>query len=283
MPAKEPRGFLMSVLEFLLIFAIFYFAAFKYTTTIDRIIRGIIEFLIVSFSLISAFVIVRIIAELYTRKFEKGFTLRYGHSIIGFLSIYTMGMGILYPIKQGIWNIQKEWFWRYFWRHLPYALLIFGVYLYREYKNSIIDNLVDQLNQKLDTKKAEDTKPVQHVDSESPLQINADGITRSVLPSTISHITVDGHYLDLFFQSDGDFEQICFRKPLKEILEELPAGGFLRTHRSHIVNPAYISGLTKKNRNYSVKLCGDRFQIPISRNNLSRVLAFLESSLSAKN
>lgn len=281
MPIKK-TGFYRSVSQLILIFAVFYFAIFKYSVPFHEIVRGIVEFILVTFSLCSAYVIFRLAGILFFKLWEKQFTPCYGLLIPGFLAVYSCGMVILYPIKQWIWDIQKEWFWKYYWRHLPYAMLIFGVFLYREYKNSMIDKLICQLNLKLDDRE----KRVRITDrpgkKETPLLITEDGIVKTVMPSAISHISVNGHYLDLYHHINEKSEHICFRKPLKEILSELPMGTFLRIHRSHIVNPEYVSGLIKKDRRYSLTLCGGRFSIPISRNNLSSVLSFLENRLSVE-
>jgi hypothetical protein len=127
---------------------------------------------------------------------------------------------ILFLIKQSIYSLEKSWVWGYYWRHLPYAFLISGVYFYRQYKNTIIDNLVMQLNSRLENVTPNKMAITSSDQNETPLELRVDGKNQKVLPTNISHITIDGHYLDIFHQKEGVSEMISIRKPLKEIIEE---------------------------------------------------------------
>ena len=66
--------------------------------------------------------------------------------------------------------------------------------------------------------------------NETPLELRVDGKNQNISPTNISHITIDGHYLDIFHQKEGVSEMISIRKPLKEIIEELPKNLFLKIH-----------------------------------------------------
>ena len=267
------------VWQFVFLFAVFYFAIFEYTAPSHEIARGIVEFFLVAFSLCSAITFSWLVGILSSKWWGQSFRPRYWHAFLAFLAIYTLGMGILYCIKELAYDIQKVWFWRYYWRHLPYALLGFGVFLHLEHKNVLIKNLIEQLNIKLDHVKQRGGESCLQHGNGVPFQIVVDGMTKNLAPSAITHITVCGHYLDVYYLEDQSHERACIRKSLNEAMEALPLGLFLRTHRSHIVNPDHITGLLKKNRRYFIKLCGDRFLIPISRNNLPSVLSFLDNRL----
>ncbi|WP_169727816.1 LytTR family DNA-binding domain-containing protein [Desulfovibrio inopinatus] len=223
--------------------------------------------------------LVWLFAVLSSKWRRKSFQPCYWHAFLLFLAVYTLSLGILYCIKELVYDIQKAWFWRYYWRHLPYALLGSGVFLRLRHKNALIENLIEQLNIKFEEIQQQDRENGCRHESDVPFRIVVSGLTKQLAPSAITHITVCGHYLDVYYQEAQDNERVCIRKSLNEAMEALPTGMFLQTHRSHIVNSGHISGLLKKDRRYFVKLCGDRFLIPISRSNLSHVLSFLENQL----
>jgi hypothetical protein len=267
------------VLQYFFILAVFYFAIFEYTAPSHEIARGIVEFFLVAFSLCTAIAVAWLLGILALKRRERAFQPRYWHAFLLFLAVYTLGMGILYCLKEPIYDIQKAWFWRYYWRHLPYALLGSAVFLRLEHKKALIDDLVERLNVGLGDGRQRDGENGREHAGDVPLQIVVSGMTKPLAPFFITHVTVHGHYLDVHYLEDQGHEQVCIRKTLGEIMEELPPGMFLRTHRSHVVNPGHISGLFKKDRRYFVKLCGDRFLIPISRNHFPRVVSFLENRL----
>ncbi|MEZ7197895.1 LytTR family DNA-binding domain-containing protein [Pseudodesulfovibrio karagichevae] len=273
------RSCLRFVLQFFFILTVFYFAIFEYTAPSHEIARGIVEFFLVAFSLCTAIAAAWLLGILALKWRRQSFQPRYWHAFWLSLAVYTLGMGILYCLKELIYDIQKAWFWRYYWRHLPYALLGAGVFLRLEHKNALIDALIERLNVELGDARQRDGETGRKQAGDVPFQIVVSGMTKSIAPFSITHVTAHGHYLDVHYLEDQGHEQVCIRKTLGEIMEELPPGMFLRTHRSHAVNHGHISGLNKKDRRYFVKLCGDRFLIPISRNHFPSVVAFLENQL----
>lgn len=260
----------------ILIFTVFYFAIFKFNAPLSEIYRDFIEFLSVGFSLFSSFLILWVFSLFYSKVFKKPLIPNYAFAPVFFLFIYTVAILILYPIKQTLWEIEKDWVWRYYWRHFPYALLIFGVYLYREYKGLMISNLVEELNSRL---VKEDTSSQDTKAESSIIKMKVDGIDRNIPLSRISHISVGGHYLDITLQEGEAIEQICVRKSMNEITEDLPPYKFLRIHRSHLVNLDFIKRLQKKNGRYFVEIQNHSQTLPISRNNLAKVLSKLEAQL----
>ena len=86
----------------------------------------------------------------------------------------------------------------------------------------------------------------------------------------------DGYYTKFFF-SDGKTTMIS--KTLKEHELLLGKQFFLRTHRSHLVNLKYVSGLLKNDNGYIVMTDGTN--IPIARRKRDEVLHII-NNLSSK-
>ena len=261
--------------ELLLVFTIFYFAVFSFNVPRELTTHGFIEFTIVASSLFCSWALLCAMAEGYRKLFKKDPFSTMGHSILKFLILYSLIIGILCLVKPVIYELEEGWIWPYYWRHFPYAFLIFSVYFYRENKNSVLKGLIKQLNQQLETTRVEDSK--NHDDIQAfPLHLRTDGQTRKMHPSQISHISVNGHYLDIFHQDEGEPETLFVRKSLTAILKELSTPPFLRIHRSHIVNLNHILKIQKQKRRYSVILRNTQFSIPVSRSNLQNLLFHLE-------
>ena len=272
----EESGMLRPIVQFVLLFTLAYFAIFEFTASTPEVLRGLAEFVLVTLCLGAAIVLFLLAGSTVARINDKPFAVSCGQMILAFLGVYTLGLGLLFPLKEWLFELHKPWFWKYYWRHLPYALLVFAVFLYREYKNAAVERSTEQLNRRLDRadRKAEGTP------GETPLRIEEKGLPAAILPSSISHISVNGHYLDIHYLVDGEPRQACVRKPLGELLEVLPAQ-FVRVHRSHIVNPAHISGLTRQGRQLQARLCGNRFSVPVSRGMVQPLLTLLEGRLPA--
>ncbi len=279
MPVLSPAEVFNSAIKLLILFVIFYFAAFNYFDPLAEIYRGLLEFVFVSISMFCSFIIFGLTFSALSQSIHKKRLAIYGFSFLGFFFIYSLGMGFIYIIKQSYYGIEKSWFPRYYWRHLPYAFLFFSVFIYRQYKNSIVDNLFNRLIKELENSSFQTDKTVESNPKETPLELQIDGLTRNILPSQVSHISVDGHYLDIFYQNEGNSEMVSIRKPLQEILNDLPKDKFVRIHRSHIVNLNFIEKLRKIRRKYTVELSNKKYSLPISRNNLPNVLSRIESNI----
>ncbi len=273
-----PAEVMRSAAKLVLFFTLFYFAIFKFTQPRERLIQGLLEYLFMGTSLFAAFVIYGISIYGYLKLTGKKLFLRFASTPFEFIVIYTLAIGFLFLMKQSYYQFEKSWVIRYYWRHFPYAFVIFGVYTYRVYKNSIIENLVNRVNADLESR-----SPRQGSSSlenpQSIVEIQVDSITRRIDPRNISHISVNGHYLDIFHHFDDQHETLLVRKPLKEILEELPNQHFIQIHRSHIVNLYHVLKLKKRGRQYSLLLQHGEYMLPISRNNLKDVLSRIEMKL----
>jgi two-component system LytT family response regulator len=70
-----------------------------------------------------------------------------------------------------------------------------------------------------------------------------------------------------FFLANGD--KILVSGPLKEYAELLQQHGFIRTHQSHLVNPAYVKSWLKEDGGILLLATGEK--IPVSRPNRDAV------------
>ena len=98
----------------------------------------------------------------------------------------------------------------------------------------------------------------------------ASGFTRVRLSEIIS-ANAEGSYTELILQHEA--RPMTVSRPLGDVEKEL-GPGFLRTHRSHLVNPAHVRSYTRHD--------GDRLQmsngtsVPIARDRVQEVLAALK-------
>lgn len=125
-------------------------------------------------------------------------------------------------------------------------------------KNYQLDFLVQQL-----------TKP-QPAMSKIALQMQNE--IRYVSLSEIVRCEADNSYT-LFFLSGG--EKIVVSKSLKEYADLLVPNGFLRTHQSHLINPAYVKSWLKEDGGVLLLTSGEK--IPISKPNKDTVKQALQA------
>jgi len=89
---------------------------------------------------------------------------------------------------------------------------------------------------------------------------------RYVSLSEIIRCEADNTYTHFFLSSD---EKILVSKSLKEYADLLRSNGFLRTHRSHLVNPKYVKSWLKEDGGILLLISGEK--IPISKPNKDTV------------
>jgi len=89
---------------------------------------------------------------------------------------------------------------------------------------------------------------------------------RYVPISEIIRCEADNTYTHFFLSSD---EKILVSKSLKEYADLLRSNGFLRTHRSHLVNPKYVKSWLKEDGGILLLISGEK--IPISKPNKDTV------------
>ncbi|WP_316792805.1 LytTR family DNA-binding domain-containing protein [Pedobacter frigoris] len=89
---------------------------------------------------------------------------------------------------------------------------------------------------------------------------------RYVQVSDIIRCEADNTYTN-FFLSSG--EKIMVSKPLKEYADMLQPHGFIRSHQSHLVNPAFVKSWLKEDG--GTLLLTEGYKIPVSKPNRERV------------
>jgi hypothetical protein len=277
--SEPPKDVFFTGVKVVALFGIFYFAVYDYDEPWEIIKHDLIGFISLAFSLFSAFLIFYAIGEIALKVFKLRLFPTFGYAIFAFFIIYSLMMGFHYLIKFSLYELKDGYFWRLYWRRLPYAYLIYVVYLFWEYKNSIIETLVSQLNVKLEKTERQEIKSDKAESDHTPLSLQVDGINKRFVLEKISHISVNGHYLDIYLQKEEGPEFVSVRKPITEIFEELPKNLFIKIHRSHIININYVSEIKRIKRQYLVKLRDAQCSLPISKSNLSNVLSYIEASV----
>lgn len=282
-PQINSRDAVVNGLKLLAVFSVFYFAIFRYGAPWAALKRDVIEFFAAGSALFISWMLYWSVTEKYATRAAKQFEMTLGFYVRSFLVIYTM-MNLLLGGFKSIVLAEELRFWAYYWRHFPYAVLIFAVFLYQEEKKSVIAALVGRVNEQAQ-KQQQGERSADTPLTEAPLLLQADGGVLKLFPTHISHISVDGHYLDIFYERGGDMERLTVRKPLAELCKELPDPPFLKIHRSHVVNLQRASKIQKAGRNYSISLGAGvgagEYTLPISRGRLEEVLAAFEQSLGA--
>ncbi|WP_123388698.1 LytR/AlgR family response regulator transcription factor [Nocardioides aurantiacus] len=82
-------------------------------------------------------------------------------------------------------------------------------------------------------------EPVAADPAEEQVAVERGGVTRFVAVSRIRHVEAEGDYARLHV----DGESHLVRVPLSQLEQEWAAGGFVRIHRSRLVNTAYVEEL----------------------------------------
>ena len=271
-PVIRPSEVLLSGLNILLIFSVFYFAIFSYNEPWAIIKRDIIEFVLICFSLFMSWLIFWCLTEAYYKFTNKKLFPAFVYVPVIFLIIYSLMVGNIFLIKVTLLGASVDDIPKYFLRHIPYAFLIFCIYYYLENKKTVIDELLKKINSSLDKPYEGEEDSRKKTTGESFLILNVDGKDHKINTSHISNISVSGHYLDICCRTEESLNTLMVRKSLSEILNELPGPPFLRIHRSHIVNIDHISEIKKEKRKFFVILDNESPSIPVSRNNLERLL-----------
>lgn len=93
--------------------------------------------------------------------------------------------------------------------------------------------------------------------------IKCNGYFSKLNLSDIVYIKSDGNYLELYLEKQ---KKCIIRAPIKEFMESLPQGKFIRVHHSYVINIDFISKLTHN----SILMCD--YEIPISRNRRDNIM-----------
>ncbi|RZL37983.1 MAG: response regulator transcription factor [Pedobacter sp.] len=107
--------------------------------------------------------------------------------------------------------------------------------------------------------------------SASKIALQMQSETRYVALSEIIRCEADNTYTFFFLTND---EKILVSKSLKEYADLLQPNGFLRTHQSHLVNPAFVKSWLKEDGGILLLTSGEK--IPVSKPNKEAVKLALQ-------
>jgi len=107
--------------------------------------------------------------------------------------------------------------------------------------------------------------------SASKIALQMQSETRYVALSEIIRCEADNTYTFFFLTND---EKILVSKSLKEYADLLQPNGFLRTHQSHLVNPAFVKSWLKEDGGILLLISGEK--IPVSKPNKEAVKLALQ-------
>jgi len=103
------------------------------------------------------------------------------------------------------------------------------------------------------------------------LGINLDGRTEIVIVNEIVRLQAEINYTRFFFKNS---KSILVAKTLVEFEELLNDLGFIRTHKTHLINAAYVKTIRKKS-DWQIILSNDK-AIPVSRRRRKQVFERIE-------
>ncbi len=94
------------------------------------------------------------------------------------------------------------------------------------------------------------------------------GVTKLIDPSEVVFVQADGHYTNVFTK---DAKHFCVW-PIAEAFTRLSAAGFIRTHRSYLVNPAQVNGFERLKDTGVCQFSAPHLpSVPVSRSHLKGV------------
>ncbi|WP_394156120.1 MHYT domain-containing protein [Loktanella salsilacus] len=103
-----------------------------------------------------------------------------------------------------------------------------------------------------------------------PLHIPCErhGVTHMIDPVQVAFVRAEGHYTKVY---TNDAQHFC-AWPITEAVKRLSGAGFIRTHRSYLVNPAQVKGFERsKDQGLCRFAAGHLPPVPVSRSNLKAV------------
>ncbi len=106
---------------------------------------------------------------------------------------------------------------------------------------------------------------------DQPILLRCGGKTVYILPQDIVYIQANGEYVDYKTTTK---KYTCFKR-LKDVQTELSEYGFVRTHRSFIINPSYVESLTATEIGLK-----EGTTVPLSKTYKEKVTTLIESGAS---
>lgn len=95
--------------------------------------------------------------------------------------------------------------------------------------------------------------------------------------SSILYIQANENYLDIYYLENERMKKYELRNSMKSIEELCQKAGFVRTHRSFIVNPSFVKLVAKgeEGRYYAKLSVQDSPEIPVTKKNYDSLLSLL--------
>ncbi len=94
------------------------------------------------------------------------------------------------------------------------------------------------------------------------------GSTQFIDPTLVACVRAEGHYTNVY---TNDAKLLC-AWPIAEAAERLEGAGFIKTHRSYLVNPAHVEHFERRKDNGVCRFASaDLPAVPVSRSNLKMV------------
>ncbi|MGC3937572.1 MHYT domain-containing protein [Roseobacter sp. EG26] len=112
------------------------------------------------------------------------------------------------------------------------------------------------------------SKPAQMPPQPTRIPCEKDGTTLFIDPAKVAFVRAEGHYTNIY--TDGA-QHFCVW-PITEATKRLLPQGFLKAHRSYLINPAHVENFERQKDNGLCRFAGANLPpVPVSRSNLKAV------------
>jgi DNA-binding LytR/AlgR family response regulator len=100
-------------------------------------------------------------------------------------------------------------------------------------------------------------------------------------PDSVLAVRADGRYTWIALRSqNGEIDELFCEKSISALAKELSCAQFVRSHRSHIVNVAHVTGYRRHGDGALLLLDPEgKASVPVSRSHLHKVLTELEGKI----
>lgn len=95
------------------------------------------------------------------------------------------------------------------------------------------------------------------------------GVTKLIDPADVAFVRAEGHYTNVYTQDAKHFFCVW---PITEAIKRLGTAGFVRTHRSYLVNPAHVNNFERLKDTGVCRFAAPHLPpVPVSRSHLKGV------------
>ena len=177
------------------------------------------------------------------------------------IASYLLFVGIVqFIIRDVIYDNPNNWSLRYFYEEIRNTFLVGILFTFI---------LVPINYQRLNTRNRRNahvfntSKTITIISNKTPSYINE----LDVDSQNILYVKAEGNYIELFLSNGSKTLKRLTMKSLEDILDSYP--GYIKTHRSYIVNINQIDSVTGNAQGYKLQLKNCSNIIPVSRNMIS--------------